>query len=222
MNLIVTCEHASNRIPSGLYPRCLENFSKASLDTHLAYDLHAATAARRLARAKQAPILLGKWSRLCIDLNRSLRNPSVWSSLAEKMAPEEKEFLTEYYSGYRAKVEDMIRKALDGGQVLHISVHSFAPEMQGIQRNCDIGWLYDPSRPEEKKVACDFQDTLSRAGWKVRRNYPYRGIADGLTTYLRRNFTAGEYLGLELELNQALGTGVLKVVDHLSRDMEYR
>jgi hypothetical protein len=38
----------------------------------------------------------------------------------------------------------------------------------------------------------------------VRRNYPYRGTADGFTTYLRRQFSARKYLGIELEVNQSL------------------
>lgn len=38
----------------------------------------------------------------------------------------------------------------------------------------------------------------------MRRNYPYLGRADGLTTHLRRALKTPRYLGIELELNQAL------------------
>jgi hypothetical protein len=42
----------------------------------------------------------------------------------------------------------------------------------------------------------------------VRRNYPYRGNADGLTTALRRVHGADRYVGIEVELNQRLlGSG---------------
>ena len=37
----------------------------------------------------------------------------------------------------------------------------------------------------------------------MRRNAPYRGDADGLTTALRRERPASRYCGVELELNQA-------------------
>ena len=37
---------------------------------------------------------------------------------------------------------------------------------------------------------------------RVRRNYPYRGDADGLTTTLRRRFPWQRYLGIEIEVNQ--------------------
>ena len=36
------------------------------------------------------------------------------------------------------------------------------------------------------------------------RNYPYHGKNDGLTTAMRRCFAPSEYVGIEIELNQAL------------------
>jgi hypothetical protein len=36
----------------------------------------------------------------------------------------------------------------------------------------------------------------------VRRNYPYRGVSDGLPTHLRRRFRERCYAGVELEVNQ--------------------
>ena len=39
-------------------------------------------------------------------------------------------------------------------------------------------------------------------GWRVRRNYPYRGCADGFTTALHRKFSNVYYAGIELEVNQ--------------------
>ena len=36
----------------------------------------------------------------------------------------------------------------------------------------------------------------------MRRNYPYAGKGDGLTSYLRRRFPPGAYVGIELEVNQ--------------------
>ena len=38
----------------------------------------------------------------------------------------------------------------------------------------------------------------------MRRNYPYRGSSDGLTTTLRGLFADPDYLGIEIEVNQAL------------------
>ena len=39
---------------------------------------------------------------------------------------------------------------------------------------------------------------------RVRRNYPYAGKGDGLANALRRRFPHGDYVGIELEVNQAI------------------
>ena len=44
---------------------------------------------------------------------------------------------------------------------------------------------------------------LRRLGWDARANQPYLGVADGLTTWLRGEFSEG-YAGIEVEASQAL------------------
>ena len=39
---------------------------------------------------------------------------------------------------------------------------------------------------------------------RVRRNYPYAGKGDGLTSHLRRRFAPSDYIGIELEVNQGI------------------
>jgi hypothetical protein len=39
---------------------------------------------------------------------------------------------------------------------------------------------------------------------RVRRNYPYAGKGDGLTSHLRVRFTQSNYVGIELEVNQGI------------------
>ena len=94
-----------------------------------------------------------------------------------------------------------------GRRVLHLALHSFTPVLDGCMRTADLGLLYDPKHQAEKDLALSLQQILSHTtDLRVRRNYPYRGNADGLTTTLRQTFTARDYLGLEIELNQALLT----------------
>ncbi len=91
------------------------------------------------------------------------------------------------------------------GQVLHVAVHSFTPALDGQERSMDLGLLYDPARPREASLAVAWKAVLARQAphLRVRRNAPYRGAADGLTTSLRRVLGPG-YLGFELEANQRL------------------
>lgn len=54
-------------------------------------------------------------------------------------------------------------------------------------------------------MAKALKDTLREStGLRIRRNYPYRGNADGFITALRRTYDACNYLGFEVEINQAL------------------
>jgi len=98
------------------------------------------------------------------------------------------------------KVEEVVRKGLSThGSVIHISMHSFTPVMEGVTRDCDIGLLYNPLRLEEKEFCNGLFSLLSSV--RVRRNYPYHGSSDGLTTELRKVFEKN-YIGVEIELNQ--------------------
>jgi predicted N-formylglutamate amidohydrolase len=91
-------------------------------------------------------------------------------------------------------------------RVVHVGVHTFTPTLNGRRRTADIGLLYDPDRPFEVEIADALALRLRAVAprLRVRRNYPYRGAADGLTTTLRRRFPGSRYAGLEIEVNQGL------------------
>jgi predicted N-formylglutamate amidohydrolase len=72
-------------------------------------------------------------------------------------------------------------------------------------RTAEVAWLYDPIRSNERQAVDTWISRVSPDfGWRVRRNYPYRGNADGHTTALRRQFAERDYIGIELEVNQAI------------------
>ena len=207
MKCIVSCEHASNRVPARFSP--LFEGKEKVLASHQAYDLGAAKLARRLAKQFHAPVHLGSISRLLIDLNRSQSNrKSLYSTYSKKLQHSDLELLLQkYYHPYRAKVEGAVARVIGKGKpVLHISVHSFAPVKGGRVRKADIGLLYDPTRRNEKHISgCLVQFLQEQAGsLRVRRNYPYLGKTDGFTSYLRKKYSAKLYAGIEIEINQAL------------------
>ena len=153
-----------------------------------------------------APLFATTTSRLLIDLNRSVGHPQLYSE-AIRCAPAavRREILECYYIPYRNEVMADIAEAVSyGSRVIHISSHSFTPELNGQVRNADIGLLYDPSRLFERDLCCRWRANLRAQvpGLTIRRNYPYAGKADGFTTYLRRRFPANTYIGIELEINQ--------------------
>lgn len=110
-----------------------------------------------------------------------------------------------YYEPYRREVEGLVERACDAGiRVVHVSSHTFTPVLRGNVRRADVGLLYDPRRREERSLCERWQRSLRarRPNWIVRRNYPYLGRSDGLTSYLRRRFGDRHYTGIELEVNR--------------------
>jgi len=203
---IITCEHGSNEIP----PAWQSHFRTAgeALAGHEGYDHGALQIARVLADRLHGELYCTTISRLLVDCNRSLRHPRLFSRYTRGLSWREKqEILAEYYMPYRIDTEQAVYRAMGrGGRVLHISVHTFAPRVQGKSRNNDIGLLYDPARKPEKDFCLAWQQRLKdiRPELKVRRNYPYLGKTDGLATAFRKKYGARRYLGVELELNQRL------------------
>jgi len=205
--LLVTCEHGGNSIPAR-YRRWFQSAASA-LRSHRGYDPGSLQLAHRFARAFHAPLMEETRSRLLIELNRSLGHPRLFSEFSRKLPEEmQAELLEQIYHPYREQVRKQIRSQIGTGlkkkKVLHLSVHSFTPVMRGKTRRTDIGLLFDPARPLEIEFAAIWKRTLQRhlPGWAIHFNLPYRGISDGFTTALRKEFSDDNYAGIELEVNQ--------------------
>lgn len=208
--VVVTCEHASAAIPPALGDLGLPAAVRRS---HRAWDPGALAVARALAKALDAPLFVGEWSRLVADLNRRDDHPRVVAARVDGRAVPGNQLdaearaarLSRYWRPYRRAVEGAIRRAARGaGGVVHLSVHSFTPRLGGVERRNDVGLLHDPWRPREVRLCDALKAPLRAAGLSVRRNFPYFGHTDGLTSWLRARLPAGRYLGVEVECNQRL------------------
>ena len=200
---MLTCEHASNKLPAAFKSAVPAEILK----THRAYDIGACSVFRKLVKfAKPEFYCEGKYSRLFVDLNRTITNKSAFSEYYEQLdkatASKVKAQATAYWSEYRAAIEKFV-KANAKKEIIHLGIHSFTPELNGKVRNTDIGILYDPSRPKECELAQVIKAEIKRLHpeMKVRFNYPYKGTSDGLTTTLRKKI-GPRYAGLEIEINQ--------------------
>lgn len=203
MILVLTCEHAVADVPE----KYLQHFDEdlEVLKTHEAFDPGSHDLYKHLESladySKKQTI-----SRLVVETNRSLNHPKLFSRFVKQLSiPEKESLINKYYKPYREEIENKVDQFLrEGNTVMHISVHSFTPILNGIERNCDIGLLYDSSRRAEKDFCSAWKmelKTHSSYNLNVRYNYPYLGKADGFTTFLRKKF-GEDYLGIELEMNQ--------------------
>ncbi|NIJ44576.1 putative N-formylglutamate amidohydrolase [Wenyingzhuangia heitensis] len=202
MKLLLTCEHGGNKIPLAYDSLFLSQ--ELVLQTHRAYDKGALDLFKYL-RPLAVFHKSNEISRLFIELNRSLHHPMLFSEFTKKLDKKEKQLLIQqYYLIYRDKVIQQIESLIHSKHcIFHISVHSFTPVFNGVTRKCDIGLLYDPSSIHEKKIAQLLKAELKKRApeLNIRCNYPYKGISDGFTKTLRKQFSKN-YVGIEIEINQ--------------------
>lgn len=209
--VVVSVEHASNRVPAALDQLGLP---QKWFDSHHGWDPGAATIGRMLARAFDAPLHLGRWSRLVADLNRSFFHqrviPPCFSHGGRRIpgnfelsAKDREERLRRYWWPWRRAVEHDLDAAIAShGLAVHISVHSFVERLGGEERRNHVGLLYGPDHPGERALADRLHARLAAADLRIRRNYPYSGVDDGFCMRMRVEREATTYIGMELELNQ--------------------
>ncbi len=206
VGLVISCEHAGNRVPAKY--RALFRGHAGVLASHRGWDPGSLELARSIAFACNAPLVANTTSRLLVECNRSLGHAQLFSEFTRDLdTAEHVRLLATVYHPHRRAVEVAVQRTLRrDAWVVHIGVHTFTPVLHGKRRTADIGILYDPNRRIENFVAEALVRRLRAEVPKlrVRRNYPYRGWTDGLTTTLRGRFPASRYAGIEIEVNQAL------------------
>jgi len=204
--VVVSVEHATNRVPA----RHRRLFAGAAgvLDGHRGWDPGARRLGEELARSLGAPLFLAGVSRLVVDANRSLGQRGSFSPWTRRLDSSERSALVaRYWKPFRSAT----RRAIDAiirsdARAVHLSCHSFTPVLDGRVRNLDLGLLFDPARKAERELAVRIRGALGEElpALRIRFNQPYRGVTDGHTSSLRRELSARVYLGLEIELSQAV------------------
>jgi predicted N-formylglutamate amidohydrolase len=201
--LVLSCEHGGRQIPARYRP--LFAGQEALLASHRGWDPGALRVASRIARETSAPLFAVTTSRLLVDTNRSPGHPRVFGEAVRGLPPEARQaLLARYHAPHQRAVSEAVLALIASEPVLHLSIHSFTPVLDGVRREVDLGLLYDPQRGLEKPLAAALATALARRlpALRIRKNAPYRGTSDGLTKVLRGRFPASRYAGLELEVSQ--------------------
>ncbi len=202
--ILITCEHASCAVPSGVSL----GLSDAVMRSHVSTDRGAERIARGLAGRLEAPLHVGRFSRLVVDLNRREDNPAVIVERTHGIEvpgnlglsdAERRARVEAWHRPYRERARADALSLAARGSCLHLSVHSFDPSLDPDHRDFDVGVLFDPARSPEREIAVELAEELTRAGWSARRNEPYAGTPEGLTSWLRSQIPQERYVGLEIE-----------------------
>ena len=201
MKWLLTCEHGGNKIPNE-YSHLFEG-NDAVLNSHRGWDIGVPEVYQAFKKLKPDYSSFADVSRLLVELNRTVGKTNHFSEFTNNLPKGEKErIIKNHYSPFRDSVKEFVEVGVEKSQLLHLSVHTFTPSLNGIERNADISFLYDPRNTAEKDFCRNWKRNLALflPDLNVRFNYPYKGIADGHTTWLRKRF--GNYAGIELEVNQ--------------------
>ncbi len=181
--LIVICDHAENTLPEGYGSLGLP---ESELQRHIAYDIGAKRVVERLAALLDVPAVLSRFSRLLIDPNRGLDDPTLIMRLSDgaiipgnrTLTVEEREQrIAQWYRPYH----DAIDRVIDAVHAHHphpalLSVHSFTEVWRGTTRPWQVGILWDA----DDRLAAPLIDTLVAEGdLLVGDNQPYSGKLRG-------------------------------------------
>jgi predicted N-formylglutamate amidohydrolase len=178
-NTLLICDHASNRVPRRLHSLGL---ARDQLEQHIGWDPGAAAVARALAARLNAPLILGGYSRLAIDLNRPLASPELIAPQSAGIPIPGNQGLSSQARAARlaalfAPYHQAIAQWLDAHPdpaLRLISMHSFTPRLAGQLRPWPVGLAYG----RDPRLAQQLRPLLARqADLLVGDNQPY-GIED--------------------------------------------
>jgi len=179
-SVLVVCDHASRRIPATLDNLGLDELA---LGRHIASDIGAAEVAEHLARLLDAPAVLAGYSRLVVDCNRQLDDPTSILAVSDGefipgnhgLTDEQKDqrirqFFDPYHDAIRRRIGSFERR---GVVPAFIAVHSFTPIFQETRRPWQIGILWDT----DPRIPVPLMRGLGERGVVVGDNEPYSGRA---------------------------------------------
>jgi predicted N-formylglutamate amidohydrolase len=203
---LVICDHASNAMPpeyGGL------GLPRGELARHIAYDIGAAWASRRLAAQLGCPALLSTFSRLLIDPNRGRDDPTLVMQISDgAIVPGNARIdeagvnarIARFYAPYDDAIAAHVGGAITRGlPPAVISVHSFTPHWKGQPRPWHVGLLWDR---DDRIVASLFAALRAEPGLIVGDNEPYAGWLEGDT--IDRHATRHRLPNVLIELRQDL------------------
>jgi predicted N-formylglutamate amidohydrolase len=216
--VILVCDHASRRLPAVLGDMGLDPPARRC---HLAVDIGAGTLTRILAARLSVTAVLCEYSRLVVDCNRQLLDPSAFLEFGDgivipgnrNLSPDQKELRANaiYWPYHHAVEEEIKRLRSYGTPPAVIAIHSFTPVLNGVSRPWQMGVLWDV----DKRLAEVFLKELEEAGFLVGDNEPYSGKAPQDFTIDYHAEAAGlQHVGIEIRQDLiADSKGVEEIAD---------
>lgn len=148
--VVLACDHAANRVP-----RALDGLGLAEehLQQHIAWDIGAGAVTRLLSERLRADAVLAGYSRLVVDLNRSLDDTTAFPAVSDGVlvpgnlgldAEQRAQRAKALFKPYHEALSRTIRSRSGAGRVpVLVAIHSFTPKLHGVRRPWHVGILWD-------------------------------------------------------------------------------
>jgi predicted N-formylglutamate amidohydrolase len=200
--VLLVCDHAGRAIP-----RLLSQLGLADwvLDRHVAWDIGAAQVAAALADRLDAPLVLAGYSRLVIDPNRHLDDPTACPATSDGIAIPGNQGLgsvdrarraVSCRDPYHAEIAARLGAfAARGVTPAVVAVHTCTPVFNDVVRQWHVGVMWD----EDPRIAVPLISALGRDGICVGDNEPYSGRdPDDYTLDTHAEAGGLPYVGIEV------------------------
>ncbi|MEO0937714.1 MAG: N-formylglutamate amidohydrolase [Pseudomonadota bacterium] len=178
---LVTCDHAANTVPP-VVPGGTLGLAGADMARHIAWDVGAAGVAEALGGALNAPVICSNFSRLVIDPNRGLDDPTLIMQVYDGTIIPANRTLTAHdrqaridtcYAPYHTELAKLA--ARPGALIL--SIHSFTPQLKGRPpRPWEVGVLSAHDRRLADPLIASLRTEIITP---VGDNEPYAGHLPG-------------------------------------------
>ena len=182
VKLLIIADHASNYIPKKYNNLGLK---KKDIFTHKAFDPGVKELAINLSKKLNSQLVLGEYSRLLIDCNRDLDDPTLISVISDrklilgnlKITKQERiNRINKMYKPYHEKIKKEISEKKIN---IIISLHSFNPIFKGKKRFLKFGILSN----QDRRLSDLILNELKKQKKVVGDNKPYKGSLIGDTLH---------------------------------------
>ena len=177
--VLFLCDHACRAVPKALGDLGL---TEEEMCRHIAYDIGAAPLTKLLAARFGATAVLSGYSRLIVDPNRNLDDPTAIPVVSDDVlipanraldTQEVRRRVEAIFDPYHEAIAAQVAVRRARGQVPAIvSIHSFTPVMRGVARPWHVGILWD----RDPRIPVPLMERLrADPRWCVGDNEPYSG-----------------------------------------------
>ena len=213
-SILLICDHASDRFPKSL----------GDMGLDLAVDIGAGAVTQTLAKRLGVTAVVHNYSRLIVDCNRQLMDPSAFLEYGDgilvpgnrNLHQEDKDLrASALYWPYHCAIDEQVQRLRKSGPLpAFISIHSFTPVLNGESRQWEMGVLWD----KDEQLRDIFLQDLREAGYRVGDNEPYSGKAPQDFTIDHHAEEVGlPHIGIEIRqdlIDDAAGVAEIAEVMH--------